>query len=111
MDRETKVVDLPSGSKLELKTYLIGREKRALQNSFLGAGVNVTLEGDAGMMATADLMNKAQDIAFRTVVVSIDGKKDGEGFDIVSAILDMKGEDFDAVVKAVNEVTNPEKKS
>ena len=108
--RETKIIKTPSGIAVELKTYLIGREKRDLSSAFLGAGINFSVDSQEVKGIDAAAINKAQEIAWRTVVVSIDGKKDGdEGFDLVNAILDMRGEDYDAVVAGVNEVTTEKK--
>lgn len=111
MDRETKSVTTPSGIVVELKAYLIGREKRELQNAFLGNATNFSVDSQEIKGIDAAAFNKAQDIMWRTVVVSIGGKKAGdEGFDVVEAILDMKSDDYEFVAAAVNDVTNDKKK-
>lgn len=116
MPRETITVETPrSKQKVELKTYLIGREKRALQNIFLGKELSVNLDAQNISGLNSSLVTEAQNLAWTTVIVSIDGHKEGDivdekPFSIVETILDMRGEDYDFVVAEVNKVTN-EKKS
>ena len=101
MDRPTKELKTPSGNVIVLKEYLTGREKRELTNIFFGK--NLTLSPEGGVEGlSADAINAAQDLAFKTVIVSIDGKTEN----IVDTILDMKAEDYSAIVVAVNEISN-----
>lgn len=110
MERETQTIALPSGIPVVLHTYLIGREKRELTNAFLGKDLNVSMEGNVSGI-DAESFNKAQEAAWRAVVVSLDGKTaETEGFNIVEAILDLRSDDYDALVAAVNEVTSDKKK-
>jgi hypothetical protein len=102
MERETKEITLPVSNKVVvLKSYLIGREKRALTNIFFGKGLNVNLEGGVSGLDAASI-EAAQELAWNTVIVSVDGKTD----DIVNSILDLRSEDYQAVTEAVNAVTN-----
>ena len=112
MDRETKTITTPVGKQvIEIKTYLIGREKRALQNVFVSSKMNVSAESQSVSGFDVATINQAQNLAWNTVIVSIDGKKDGvDGFSVVEAILDMRSEDYDFVVNSINELT-AEKKS
>lgn len=100
--RETKEFTTPSGFKVEIKTYITGREKRELTNVFLTNDIKFNSESKDIAGINANLIDKAQDLALKTIVVSIDDSTEG----IVETILDMKVEDYNAIVKAVNEVQN-----
>lgn len=106
MERETKIVTSPSGNKIELKTYITGREKRELTNIYFESKIDYNAETKDVKGFNAAIVDKAQDLAFRLIIVSIDGKKDGaDGFSVVSAILDMRSADYEFIVAEVNKVT------
>jgi hypothetical protein len=98
-DRPQKTITTPSGSVIVLKEYLTGREKRALTNIFIGKGLSVSESGVQGL--DASVINAGQDLAFTTIIVSIDGNTEN----IVERVLDMRSSDYEAVVKAINEIT------
>lgn len=107
MPRETKKITTPlSAQVVELRTYLIGREKRALQNIFLGKNLAVSLDAQNITGIDAEVLEKAQELAWNTVIASIDGNAEN----IVEKVLDMRSEDYEFVLAAVNEIT-AEKKS
>lgn len=109
MERETTKITTPDSKQvIELKTYLIGREKRALQNVFLGENLSIATDGASMTGIDAKTIEKAQELAWQTVIVSIDGVTDTSTF--VETILNMKGQDYDFIVAAVNKLTT-EKKS
>ena len=105
MDRETKTITTPI-SKIEvvLKAWLTGREQRALQQIFLkdveieatGAGALPAMKGLKG-----SIIEKAEDLAIETVVVSIAGKTEN----LIKTILDMHGTDTKFVVDHINAIT------
>lgn len=101
---ETKIVETPVGkNKVELKSFITGREKRALKGVFL-KGMKVEMEGDKAKSSPVDmekLTNDAEDIALTTIIVSIDGVKEK----IIDKILDMNSKDYDFVVEEVNKIT------
>ena len=101
---ETKIVKTPVDKiEVELKTFITGREKRALKSVFL-KGMKVEMDGDKPKSVPVDmekLTADAEDIAFTTVVVSVNGVKEK----IVDAILDMNSKDSDFVIAEVNKVT------
>lgn len=102
MDRETKTIETPIGKqKVEIKTWLTGREKRAITSLFLG-NASIGDQGKGNINLSADIVNQAQDESFKSVIVSIDGKKEN----IVNSILDMRGEDYDFVVAEINKITS-----
>ncbi len=102
MQRETTTFTTPySKQVVVVKTYLTGREKRQLQNALLNTGelqFNIDtkkIEGISGALA-----DKEQDTLWALIVDSIDGKAD----DIVNTILDMRSEDYEFVVKKINDI-------
>jgi hypothetical protein len=104
--RETKEVITPvEKHTLVLNTYITGREKRQLQNVYLeGKGIDFNADQKTVTGLRADLVDKATDLAWRIIVVSFDGKKDGvDGFNVVDAILDLRAEDYNFVVATVND--------
>lgn len=108
-ERETTSFETPIGKQsIVIKTYLTGREKRELTNVYLTGGIDFNAETNNVKGIDYKIVDKAQDLAWRTVIVSIDGKKDGE-IDIVNTILDMRSEDYDFVVSKVNELTTTSK--
>jgi hypothetical protein len=105
MERETKIIITPVGKKnIEIHTYITGREKRALTNVYLDGKLGFDIENQKVDNISHDMIDKAQDLAFKTCVVSIDGKKDGE-IQLVEAILDLQSPDYDFVVAEINKVT------
>lgn len=106
MNRETKTIQTPIGKQnVEIKTYITGKEKRDLTNVFLSGNLDFNAESQNIKGINANLVDKAQDLAFQLIVVSIDGKKDGE-IDIVKTILDMQAEDTDFIIKNTSQIQN-----
>ena len=105
MERETKEIIIPVGkNKIIIKSWLTGRERRAIRSVLLEeVKFGQTGEGEVApeYNIQGSVLNKAQDKAFESVIVSIDGNSD----DIVNNILDMRDKDFDFVVKEIDEVT------
>jgi len=109
MERETKTYTTPLGKReIVVKSYLIGREKRLIENIFLQGDGGISVDTTGGVKGlSANLVDEAQNLAWRTIIVSLDGKKDGEnGFNIVDEILDMRAGDYDFILRIVNAVTN-----
>lgn len=101
MDRETKVIETPvSKQKVEIKTYLTGRERRALTNVFIGK-VDFSQEGKVNNIDST-VLDKAQDLAWETVIVSVDGSNEN----IVDKVLDMRIDDYNFVIAEVNKITS-----
>ena len=107
MERETITIKTPiSGTILILNTYLTGREKRALTNIYLTGDMEFDTEEGKVKKMDYSLIDKAQDLAFKTIIVSIDGKIEGE-ISIIETILDLREDDMKFVIKEVDKVTNP----
>jgi len=111
MERETKTYRTPIGNQeVVVKAYLIGREKRAIENIYIAGNDNLTLDKEGSLSGIrVNLVDKAQDLGWRTVLVSIDGKVDGvDGFNIVEEVLNMRSSDYDFVVQMVNAIARDE---
>ena len=103
MDRETKVVITPLGNNnVVIKTYLTGREKRALTNIYLKGDMSFNLEGKDIKGFKGEIIEEAENLAWKTVIVSIDGKSEN----IVEIILDMRVEDYQFVINEVNNIVS-----
>ena len=105
MDRETKEIVTPIGkAKVVLKAWLTGRERREIRTVLLQE-VKFERTGESDIAPEysiqGSVLNKAQDKAFESVVVSVNGSTEK----IIDTILDMRDEDFDFVVKEIDMVT------
>ena len=107
MERETKTIVTPIGkNQIVILTYLTGREKRLLTNIYLEEKLNYDSENKRVEGISPAAINRAQDVAWKTVIQSFDGKKDGvNDFSVVNAVLDLRSEDYNFVVKEVNDIT------
>lgn len=104
-NRETKTIEAPiSKAQVVIKTYLTGKEKRDITNSSLPRKVdyNGTTEG-INQIDLVDLTNNAEDIALKSIIVSIDGKTD---INFVETVLAMRSEDSDYILAQVKEVAD-----
>lgn len=108
MERETKTITTPVGKqKVEVYTYLTGREKREITDIFLSQA-KLSLSGDDVKADdfSGDVMNQANDKAIKLLIASVDGKKEN----ILDAVLDMRDEDYQFIVEQLNEIQSPGKK-
>lgn len=111
-ERETISITTPVSQKVVvLKAFLTGREKRDITNSAIPTSVD--LDGNEGVknMNLVQIMNNGEDMALRTVIVSIDGERPD---DIVNAVLNMHSVDSSFITKEVKNVAdglNAEKKT
>jgi len=104
MERATKTVEISGGVKVEMYTYITGRESREIQQIFL-EGTKIHFDGIGGTAPSdidASLAMKAQDKALELLVVSLDGEKEK----VLDKILDLPKEDYEKVVGAVSEIQN-----
>lgn len=102
MPRETYVVTLPvSGVEVVLNKYLLGRDRRALSNVYLDNGLTI---GEDGKIAgvSSKITDAAQDLAWKTVIVSVGGNST----DIVKSILDLSDTDYSFITDEVNKITS-----
>ena len=106
---ELTTITLPSGTTAKIKPWLTGREKRKVREVFLK---DIELKTDETGKSVASgvkgsLVDAAENIAIETVVVELDGKTD----DILNRVLDMRSDDYDALMASINEVTSEKKSS
>lgn len=103
--RETKVITTPGGRKIEVLTYITGREKRQIDE------VYSTMElkqkgGDTELSGIRyGMLNKLEDKEIETIVKSIDGKTD----DILNTFLDLPFTEIATIKDHVNEITGKKK--
>lgn len=90
----TTTITTPFGNhKVELKTFVSGYDKEEIDDAFY----NAFTEEDEKLTPT----KRANRKSFERIVVSIDGNKDN----IVTKILEMEANDYEAVVKKINEIS------
>lgn len=101
MERETLTIETPIDKhKVMLKAWITGKEKRELRNIFF-EGIKFSGKEAESIGNSAEIMNKAEDKAIETVVVSVNGKQEG----ILDLILGMKMQDYDFVKAEINKIT------
>lgn len=108
MERETKEIVTPLGqNKIVIKAWLTGRERRAIRSVLL-EGVSFSATSNEEENATPDYnfqgsaLDKMQDKALETVVVSVDGKTEN----VLDILLDeLKEQDFEFVLAEIDKVT------
>ena len=121
MDRETKTITLPlSGLNMEIKSYITGREQREISNSMLAKmqDLKVNQDGTTNVIGgvTAERANGYDDAKIHTIVVKFNNHADGEvvddkAFSVVDAVLDLRLEDYQVAMAAINEVATVQKKT
>jgi len=101
-ERETLKLSTPSGVEFEIKSYITGREKQAIENS-LYKGMKV--DGDRDGKMQLDMMNVSlqSNESITQVVLSVAGKAEN----VLDQVLDMRAEDYEFVLSKINEVTTP----
>ena len=103
MEREIKKIITPiSKQEVVLKSWINAKERRNI-NSVLFENSSYEAEEDGVVKPkfTGEVISKSEDATIIEVVVSIDGKKEN----ILDEILNMKIEDFDFILKEINEIT------
>lgn len=104
--RETKTIETPIDKhKIEIKTYMNGREWREIQNIYVEMA-NIQVGNDQNVnteiKGNAELMTKAQDKTIEMLVISVNGKEEN----ILDEILEMKKEDYDFILDELNKTTD-----
>jgi hypothetical protein len=108
--RETREITTPGGHTLSIHTYLTGREARDLQVPYLKTSEEYPKEIIDAKGIRAASFQAVQNLSLKTIIVSFDGKKDGDdGFDLVETVLDLPTSEFKFIVQRINEViSDPE---
>ena len=107
-ERQTKEITTKGGHKIVFKEWITGREKRQITDIFLR---DIEMKQKGGEQEFVGLKGsvaaEAEEKAIEIVVISVDGKTEK----VVDAVLDLPSNDYDEVNAAINEITQPEKKS
>ena len=105
MERETTTFKTPGGHEVVLKTYLTAREANQLK-AVLYKSINMSMSDLANgtteikdIPATALLEQERE--ALKTVIVSLDGNQEN----VAERLLDLRSDEYDAVIAEVNKVT------
>ncbi len=104
---ETKIIETPVGKhKVEIKCWLTGADKRAIRNVYT-SNVEIGIKENEPDIKniSGSIIDKAEDRAIETIVVSIDGVKEN----IIQTLLEMRSEDYDFVMDSINEITSKKK--
>lgn len=102
MEREVLTLTTKNKHVITYCTYATGREARAIEQKYLGS-VEIDMAGGVPNFKKMDTTApfEAEKEAIKLLVRSIDGKTDN----IVDLALDLRQEDYEQLVAAINEVT------
>src|SRR4051812_41276033 len=111
-ERPTIEITTPGGFRVELKSYMTGREQSQIQDVFLkrmeirsvqqtGANASAEVSGLQGSAAT-----EAEGLTIKIMVVSLDGSAE----DISNRVLDLPLADYNAIKEKIEEITETKKK-
>lgn len=108
MERETKTITTPNGHKVLMYAYVTGREQREINN---GVYANAKVEVVNGQpvisdFKTEDVVNAVNDKQIQTLILEIDGQKEN----LIEKVLDLKAEDYNAIISTITEVMVGKKK-
>jgi len=91
--------------KVIIKAWLTARERRSIRSVLLDGIKFSVKEGEESPISDYNLegssLDKMQDIALTTVVISVNEKTDN----ILDTILEMKEVDFDFIIKEIDKIT------
>ena len=95
-----------NGHKIVMKEYITGREANEIQASYL-KDANVKIVNGAPQVDNFDVTadEKAKRIMMDLMIVSVDGVTEN----VADAILDLRNEDYEEVIEALNEKTGKKK--
>lgn len=104
MERETKKITTPSGREIDIKTYLTGREANQIKQVMLGEMTMDVETGTPSAEISGAFMIDQEKKLIEILVVSIDGDRGDKPGAITEKILDLRNEDYQFIIKAVNEI-------
>lgn len=109
MDRETKTIETPvAGHEVVLKAWITGRERRNLRKPFtekMKVRSGGTDKARVDIENTGDIIEKVENSLIETIVVSVDGEREG----VLDTVLDMRDTDFDSIMKEVDRISGRDK--
>jgi hypothetical protein len=101
MERETKEIVLPNGNKAVVKTYLTARESNEIKEVFNKA---ISMHLENGNMISdaipASVLQEQEKKILALLVTSLDG----DANNIYERLLDLKQEDYEALVQETNKI-------
>ena len=104
---DTKEYTLPSGITCKMRPWITGRDKRKLRAIFMeDLKIGADSKGPTVSGIKGSATEVAEDLAITMIVQELDGKTEN----ILDRVLDLHAEDYNAIVKTINEITE-EKKS
>lgn len=104
---ETQIIDTPIGKhKIEIKSWITGKDRRILRSVYLNAS-EIEITGDQPEIKglSGKLIEEMENKAIEIVIVSIDEIKEG----ILDKILEMHEDDYEFVMKEINQITAEKK--
>jgi len=102
MDKTTITITTPVDKKIVvLKSFINGREKRALTSVFLNGEIDFSADAKNIKGIKGSLIETAEDLSIKTIVISVDGKSD----DVVNAVLNMHSQDYTFIIGEINKIT------
>lgn len=106
MERATKVIETPTDKhKIEVKTWISGGEMEQIQGVWL-EGMEMQVGEEVKPKLKGSQLTKANHKLIELLVVKFDDSAD----DVLNKVLEMKNEDYQFLVSALNEITNPTEK-
>lgn len=108
-DRETKIIETSSGYKIEVHTFITGRELRQIQEIFLNEMQlkNTGGKPEIGAKLKGEQLGMAEDLAIEAIVKSINDNTE----DVLNCVLDLPAIDFGEVKKYIDEISDVKKKN
>lgn len=100
MNRETKEITTPSGVKVIIKTWISAREANAVKEEMLKAMKVDPATGNQTTSLSAEFLIQQEKKLIETLVVSVDGDTNA----YIEKLLDMRNEDYQAVVSELNKI-------
>ena len=113
--RETIEITTPIGKQVVvLKGYISAREQRLINDIVMKGmkDMNISLAEQKLAVPQIDpaVLDKAEEQAFKLIIVSIDGHKDGDvvdgkPFSVADSVLEMRIQDYQRIKKEVDDIT------
>ena len=101
MERETKIIKLPSGKEAVIKTYLTARERNELRGIYLA---NMNIETESGTTnikeIKGDVMESVEKKLLELGIINFDSSTEN----IIDRLLDGTPEDYDSMVVECNKI-------
>lgn len=100
MQRETKEITTPSGSKVVIKSWISAREANAVKQPMLKAMKVDPNTGTTSSSIDGDFLIEQEKTLIGILVVSVDGDTSTQ----LEKLLDMRNDDYQFVITEVNKI-------